>query len=95
MWLVYLGLMFVIVNSVVNFVIYLVFDKSMWNEFKWMLFICCKKWDMLEEDGVWSWWISLNMVMWNNMIIRISDEVVNKIIDKDMKEMNGNNLLRK
>lgn len=33
--------------------------------------------------------------MWNNMIIRISDEVVNKIIDKDMKEMNGNNLLRK
>lgn len=90
LWLVYLGFMFVIFNSCVNFVIYLVFDKGMWDEFKRFCFFCCGKRGIFEEDGVWSWWSSLNLVMYNSIVVvRISNEVVNKIIVKGGKEMNG------
>ena len=94
-WLVHLGLMLATANSAANPAIYSAFDKSMRNEFKRMLLICRKKRDTLEEDGVRSRRTSSNMATWNNTITRISDEAVNKIIDKDTKEMNGNNLPRK
>ena len=82
-------------NSAANPAIYSAFDKSMRNEFKRMLLICRKKRDTLEEDGVRSRRTSSNMATWNNTITRIGDEAVNKIINKDTKEMNGNNLPRK
>lgn len=39
-WLVYLGFMLVVLNSVINLVIYLLFDKIMRGEFKIIFRVC-------------------------------------------------------
>ena len=89
-WLVHLGLMLAAANSAVNPAIYLAFDKTMRDEFKRVWQICRRKRETTDElDGARSRRTSSNLATFNNTVIRVSNETVNKII----KESPG--LLRK
>ena len=89
-WLVHLGLMLATANSAVNPAIYSAFDKSMRDEFKRVYQICRRKHGTADElDGARSRRTSSNLATYNNTVIKLSNETVNKII----KESPG--LLRK
>lgn len=92
-WLVHLGLMLATANSSVNPAIYSAFDKGMRDEFRRICLICRGKRGISEEDGMRSRRSSSNLATIN--ITRISNEAVNKIVAKEVKEMNGNGIPRK
>lgn len=89
-WLVHLGFMLAASNSCANPAIYSAFDKGMRDEFKRLCLICRGKRGNSEEDGVRSRRSSSNLAAYNNTVtVRISNEAVNKIIAKEVQQMNG------